>query len=95
MSRPVMDIVDAALRSGYEPTLEEDALIFATLSSDEKKWRDRHAMLKQEGYELRPRLRPDWKPSWLESGADPLKCEDSMVLPVGPFAVHININPRY
>ena len=86
-----MDIVDSALRNEYKPTPEEDALIFATLSPDEKKWRDRHAMLKEEGYELRPRLRPGWKPSWLESKADPLECEDGEVLPVGCLADHIDL----
>ena len=91
MSRSVMDIVDAALRNEYVATPEENALIFATLSPDEEKWRDRHVMLKEEGYELRPRLRPDWKPSWFESGANPLECEDSEVLPVGFFVDNINL----
>jgi len=56
-------------------------LVAAELSTSEKKWRDRHAMLKLEGYELRPRLRPGWIPSWLDSGADPLECEDGELLP--------------
>ena len=80
-----MEIVDATLREDYEPTSEEVALVVGALSHNEKKWRDRHGMLKLEGYELRPRLRPGWKPSWLESGADPLDCEDGEILPVGCF----------
>ena len=85
-----MDIVDATLRNEHDPTPEEVSLIYTTLSSVEEKWRDRHAMLKEEGYELRPRLRPGWKPSWLESGADPLTCEDGEALPVGCSLDHIN-----
>ena len=81
-----MDIVDATLRGEHQPTPEEVALVTGTLSEIEEKWRDRHGMLKAEGYELRPRLRPGWKPSWIESGADPLECEDGELLPVGQFA---------
>jgi len=85
-----MDIVNATLDDDYMPTAEEISLVVGTLSDDEKKWRDRHGMLKHEGYELRPRLRPGWTPSWHESGADPMMCEDGEVLPVGRFADHSN-----
>jgi len=85
-----MEIIEATLREDYEPNAEEIALVIATLSNDEEKWRDRHGMLKLEGYELRPRLRPGWKPSWLESGADPLECEDGETLPVSYFADQSN-----
>jgi len=44
-------------------------------------------MLKEEGYELRPRLQPGWKPSWLESGVNPLDCEDGEFLPPRPMLV--------
>ena len=81
-----MNIVDATLRDDYEPTPEEVALVVGTLSDIEEKWRDRHEMLKAEGYELRPRLRPGWKPSWIESGVNPLDCEDGEMLPAGYFA---------
>lgn len=77
-----MDIVNATLDDDYEPTPEEISLVVATLSDGEREWRDRHGMLKLEGYELRPRLRPGWTPSWFESGADPMKCEDGELLPV-------------
>ena len=83
MPRSVTEILDAADSNDYEPTPEDVALVLATLAPEEKKWRDRHGMLKIEGYELRPRLRPGWKASWLESGADPLECEDGEILPVG------------
>lgn len=91
MSGSVTDILNAVIRDGYDATPEEVALVLTTLSSREKKWRDRHGMLKAEGYELRPRLQPGWKASWLESGADPFDCEDGEILPVGHFADHINI----
>ena len=83
MSASVREIVSATITNDYVPTPEEVALVVATLSPDEERWRDRHSMLKLEGYELRPRLRPGWKPSWIESGADPLECEDGELLPVG------------
>ena len=87
-----MDIVDATLRDDYEPTSEEVGLVLAALTPDEEKWKDRYEMLKEEGYELRPRLRPGWKPSWLESGADPLECEDGEVLPVSRSVDHLNLS---
>ena len=86
MSRSVNDILTATIRENYEATPEEIALVLTTLTPGEEKWRDRHGMLKEEGYELRPRLRPGWKASWLESGADALNCEDGEVLPVGCLA---------
>ena len=85
-----MDIVDATLNDDYHPTSQEVALVLATLTATEQKWRDRHGMLKDEGYELRPRLRPSWEPSWLESGANPLDCEDGEILPVGGSACRPN-----
>lgn len=75
-------ILAATLRENYHATPEEVGLVLAELTPDEEKWRDRHEMLKDEGYELRPRLRPGWKPSWLESGVNPLDCEDGRTLPV-------------
>ncbi|KAF9782683.1 kinase-like domain-containing protein [Thelephora terrestris] len=87
MPRSVTDILIATVREDYEATPEEIALVLTTLTPWETKWRDRHEMLKEEGYELRPRLRPGWKASWLESGADPLECEDGEVLPSRPMLV--------
>ena len=83
MSKTADEIIDATIREDYHPTPEEIGLILAELSPHEEKWRDRYEMLKTEGYELRPRLRPGWKPSWHESRADPLNCEDGELLPVG------------
>ncbi|KAG6807516.1 hypothetical protein H0H93_001536, partial [Arthromyces matolae] len=49
------------------------------LSVKEVFWRDHYDFLKQQGYTLRDRFRPDWVPSWIK---DPSKeydlCEDSV-----------------
>ncbi|KAJ7212912.1 hypothetical protein GGX14DRAFT_563958 [Mycena pura] len=51
---------------------------FETLNPAEVYWRDHHDWLKESGYQLRPRFRPGWIPSWK---TDPKKlsvlCEDS------------------
>lgn len=65
-----------------ETILQEISDLLSKLRNNEMKWRDRHAMLEKEGYILRPRLRPGWTPSWLQSGKSPLKCEDGEPLPV-------------
>lgn len=43
-------------------------------------WRDRYTWLDQTGYTLRPRYRPDWKPSWLESKRSRWVCEDGFAI---------------
>ncbi|KAK7448445.1 hypothetical protein VKT23_013707 [Stygiomarasmius scandens] len=35
------------------------------LTNAESFWRDHASWLQQQGYKLRPRYQPDWKPSWL------------------------------
>ncbi|KAL5513758.1 hypothetical protein ACEPAH_4159 [Sanghuangporus vaninii] len=35
-----------------------------SLNDGERWWRDRYDMLKEHGYQLRPRYHPEWKPSW-------------------------------
>ncbi len=40
-------------------------------------WRDHQRPLNLHGYELRPRFRPDWTPSWLGTNILPDYCEDS------------------
>ncbi|OCB91923.1 hypothetical protein A7U60_g791 [Sanghuangporus baumii] len=52
------------------------------LMPDEIVWRDRQKMLERHGYLLRPRFRPGWVPSWLNTDKDPLLCEDSLFNPV-------------
>jgi len=36
------------------------------LTAAESFWRDHSSWLEEQGYHLRPRYRPDWKPSWLD-----------------------------
>ncbi|KAK0464360.1 uncharacterized protein EV420DRAFT_1038122 [Desarmillaria tabescens] len=48
----------------------------AKLFSSEIFWRDHAAWLKECGYELRPRLRPGWVPSWTGTKKAPYNCED-------------------
>jgi serine/threonine protein kinase len=56
---------------------------FAVLFETEIFWRDRQKWLEDRGYMLRPRYRPDWKPSWLGSGMLALQSEDGIPLPAG------------
>ncbi|KAI9059870.1 hypothetical protein FKP32DRAFT_1093104 [Trametes sanguinea] len=41
-------------------------------------WRDRYVFLLKEGYRLRPRYHPDWRPSWTGTNIDLEFCEDSV-----------------
>ncbi|KAJ3473918.1 hypothetical protein NLI96_g12754 [Meripilus lineatus] len=43
-------------------------------------WRDRYEMFLSNGYQLRPRLRPDWVPSWIANGKRPMQSEDFFCL---------------
>lgn len=52
------------------------------LFPDETVWRDKQKMLQERGYLLRPRFRPGWVPSWLNTNKRPLLCEDSLYNPV-------------
>ena len=45
-------------------------------------WRNRYHILKEHGYEVRPRFRPDWKPSWRGTDLDAMLMEDSIPLSV-------------
>lgn len=83
------EIIEATLQHGYVPTVEEISVVMSRLSNTETKWKNRAEMLENEGYTLRPRLRPGWTPSWLASGKHPLECEDGQRLPVGDFPSHI------
>ncbi|KAI0709591.1 hypothetical protein C8T65DRAFT_739950 [Cerioporus squamosus] len=50
------------------------------LLDGEKYWRDHHDWLLQSGYQLRPRYRPGWVPSWKGTNKIPLFCEDGLYL---------------
>lgn len=66
----------------------------ARLMGGEVFWRDHYKWLHERGYELRPRYKPGWKPSWLSAKGKVLKnwalCEDGCWLHVSgsPFSVH-------
>ncbi|KLO13856.1 hypothetical protein SCHPADRAFT_940066 [Schizopora paradoxa] len=49
------------------------------LNPDEVWWRDRIQILNDHGYQLRPRLRPGWEPSWKDTNTHPLMCEDALI----------------
>ncbi|THH15510.1 hypothetical protein EUX98_g9455 [Antrodiella citrinella] len=67
-------------------------------------WRDRYVYLKENGYLLRPRYKPDWKPSWLGREVAPFSfedfvmCAEDIVLDATPtgqkYRVSIKVVPR-
>ncbi|KAL5530916.1 hypothetical protein ACEPAG_3792 [Sanghuangporus baumii] len=65
---------------------KENIRIEFDLSSGERVWRNRQRMLERHGYLLRPRFRPDWVPSWLNTAKRPLLCEDGLFNPL-PFII--------
>ncbi|KAI0740795.1 kinase-like protein [Earliella scabrosa] len=50
------------------------------LSPAERFWEERYLHLQRNGYLLRPRYSPSWKPSWLGTALSPLSCEDSIII---------------
>lgn len=63
-----------------------------TLYETERWWKDRYSLFVEHGYELRPRLRPGWVPSWRGTNKLPFRCEDglaSMVLHHLSFIVRL------
>lgn len=59
-----------------------DDELFSRLFPLEIAWRDRQLFLQSHGYMLRPRLRPDWTPSWRANNTAVIGSEDSIALPV-------------
>ena len=55
---------------------------FSTRDPDEERWATREELFKTHGYNLRPRLRRGWTPSWLTTGKSPLDSEDGEMLRV-------------
>ncbi|EMD33666.1 hypothetical protein CERSUDRAFT_56679 [Gelatoporia subvermispora B] len=47
-----------------------------SLAPHEQYWKQRQPWLKERGYNLRPRYRPDWKPSWEGTNKFWFECED-------------------
>ena len=64
------------LKKFYTATLRTKGMVLEELSDCERFWRDLYPFLLGHGYELRPRFRPGWVPSWAKGDADPLDCED-------------------
>jgi len=58
----------------------------AALMGGELFWRDHYQWLEASGYQLRPRFKPGWMPSWLSKDGKELKywasCEDGQWLHV-------------
>ncbi|CAE6485225.1 unnamed protein product [Rhizoctonia solani] len=51
---------------------------YDTRSEAEEKWVSFQPYLFSKGYGLRARYQPNWTPSWLNTGLNPLHCEDSV-----------------
>jgi len=68
----------------YKPN-QPDSYYPPALNRFERIWHDRYHFLLQKGFELRPRYRPGWTPSWLNAKGEPLLCEDSLQHLVRPF----------
>jgi len=62
----------------------DDLMTPGALLPLERWWRDRQPFLQSKGYILRPRLRPDWTPSWIEGKTHRLFCEDAILSPSRP-----------
>lgn len=56
----------------------------AKLTKDEIFWRDHQQWLESCGYMLRPRYKPDWKPSWIDGDLPKEDCEDFLPAVVSP-----------
>ncbi|CCL99642.1 uncharacterized protein FIBRA_01662 [Fibroporia radiculosa] len=65
--------VDSGDRSEPPPAKDPGGLL-----TSEHYWRDRQEWLEQRGYMLRPRYRPDWKPSWEGNKKVWFVCEDGL-----------------
>lgn len=64
----------------YEPN-QPDSYYPPALNRFERIWHDRYHFLLQKGLELRPRYRPGWTPSWLNTKEEFLLSEDSLEQP--------------
>ncbi len=63
------------------------------LDSLEVYWRDHYDWLRQRGYTLRPRYKPDWVPSWRGTKKSPHSCEDSQRAVVRPSSLPFDVVP--
>jgi len=67
---PVADIDESTGRKIYS----------GSLTTSERGWRNRSKWLEEKGYMLRPRYRPDWKPSWEGTTKIWYECEDGLAI---------------
>ncbi|KAI0350538.1 hypothetical protein OH77DRAFT_1593479 [Trametes cingulata] len=51
--------------SSHQHDTGEEVDVHAKLSTEERYWRDHQEFLESRGYMLRPRYKPDWRPSWI------------------------------
>lgn len=72
-----------------EPSVAEEEEVerqeLARRTQWEMQWTDVQRFLQSRGYMLRPRLRPDWVPSWKEKNLTSLQLfltEDAILTPV-------------
>ncbi|TFY58435.1 hypothetical protein EVG20_g8153 [Dentipellis fragilis] len=65
------------MESGKKP--EEDPASPYFLTTAERWWRDRQPMLQARGYMLRPRFRPGWRPTWIDTNNYPGGHEDGLL----------------
>ncbi|QRW14506.1 60S ribosomal protein L7 [Ceratobasidium sp. AG-Ba] len=72
--RPLSPIVHSPLTALTEEPSDDRTI----LTPAEEAWVVHQEYLEYNGFILRPRLRRDWKPSWLGTPMDPSKCEDSI-----------------
>ncbi|KAL5492972.1 hypothetical protein ACEPAI_4420 [Sanghuangporus weigelae] len=72
------------MSSSKAKTTGGQAYIPFDLTNSEKWWRDRYSFLMKHGYQLRPRFRPGWIPTWVRKKKRPLLCEDG----------HMNLHPK-
>lgn len=65
----------------------------AELEPHEKSWMERYHMLLAQGFQLRPRLRPDWQPSWTAPGGNgnAILSEDGEMLRVRHYFCPVHI----
>jgi hypothetical protein len=76
--------IDPASSEERRKIIEEYNHILTELEPHEKIWAERYHMLLVQGLQLRPRMRPEWQPSWFSPDGDgnAFMSEDGEVLRV-------------
>lgn len=71
-SKPVLSKVQSLLLEA------KNSRCSTVLNAIEERWRDRYDSLVSRGYKLRPRYRPGWDGSWLQTSKNLWECEDAI-----------------